>query len=130
VFILRLEAIGDDSRQWLRLQKARIAGTLGDVVADAVVGNTPSRAWVARIVGEDRKFGFAREFLKSKKDYSESNECGSRGVKQIYFLEDGLYEVMAPVSWTRSDRYLCKVEGGVLSRLTKEEMVGCLRKKG
>lgn len=44
-----------------------------------------------------------------------------------YFLEPGLYEISAPVSWKRVDRYFAIVsEDGALRRITREEVDRCL----
>lgn len=102
--ILRLEAIGDDT---------------------AFI--TKRRPWVARLTGLDDQYTFKREFIQGQKDYSQGNSVGSRGVYLYYALPDGVYEVNAPVSWKRDDRYFCYVEDTVITRMTKDEAMAWLK---
>ena len=106
---LSLEVYGDDVNQRLR---------------DWGLGwNWNKSPWVARIVGTDSRFGLAREFLPSRKDYSLANSVGSRGVYRHYVLSPGPYEVYAWVSWHRRDRYFLLVEeDGSKRRVTREEV--------
>jgi len=85
----------------------------------------PQRAWVARIRGICKQYGFKREFVKPVVDIRKSNSVGSRGIYYFYFLNDGIYEVKSPISWKYSDRYFCKVLNGKIERLTKEDVVKC-----
>lgn len=81
----------------------------------------PCRAWCAEITGM-RGRGYVRRFLHGKKDYTRSNSKGSRGIYWLYLLEAGrIYEVSAPLSWKRHDRYFCWVlPDGTIERITKE----------
>ncbi len=123
-YVLRLEAIADDERaylQWCKNQLDEVFSARG--AGDAIVGSKPSRFWVAEITGACPKYKFVRVFLKGKKDYSQSNSIGSRGVYVYYILEeDRIYEVSAPVSWKRTDRYFCTITRGHMVRLTVEEV--------
>ena len=106
---LKLEAIGDDLRQTLRLWR-NIADLAAPGLGDVVIGSTPSRAWVAWITGPDARYRWKREFLRGRKDYTDANGVGSRGVYVWYTLESGkVYEVQAPVTWKRDERYFCRV---------------------
>lgn len=125
--VLKLECIGDDSRQYLRLGKGIITETLGAGMAEAVVGKIPAACWVAQITGTDPKFKFQREFMQGKKDYSESNSVGSRGVYLHYFLDDGIYEVKEQVSWNRSRRYFLRVTEGQTEEIAEDEVLKCLK---
>ena len=83
----------------------------------------PERHWVAEIKGFCDKYKYKRKFLTHKKDYSEANSTGTRGVYAYYILEDGgVYEVEEPVSWRNSDRYFCTVDRGQLLKLSGEEV--------
>lgn len=87
------------------------------------------RYWVAEITGTDPKFGFKREFLNPKHDFTKSNSKGSRGVYASYFLEYGkVYEISSPVSWKNTDRYFL-IAGENNKRMSKEEVVEWLKSK-
>lgn len=76
-----------------------------------------SRPWVAEITGECAIYGWRREFLQPRVDYTDANHCGSRGVMFWYVLEAGhIYEVMARQTWRRRDRRFCAVtdEGAIM----------------
>lgn len=79
---------------------------------------------MAEITGTDHKYGFDREFLRGRKDYSKANSIGSRGVYLWYILESGrYYEVKERTSWSGSDRYFVKVTmGGDIERVSKSEV--------
>lgn len=131
IAVLGIEAIGDDAKY----RAMRRGSTIGfkDLLARGSRGRAQvhemiryeerPRAWVARITGNDQKYGLAREFLRFKRDYAESNSIGSRGVYQWYELEEGaLFEVNAPLSWKHADRYFCRSERGRVVRMTREEI--------
>lgn len=83
----------------------------------------PNRYWVAEITGHSSEYKYERRFLPCKKDYSEANSTGTRGVYAYYILEEGkVYEVSSPQSWRHTDRYFCTVQGGELIRLSTEEV--------
>lgn len=112
--IIKLECIGDG---WgLTPETRRLARTL--------LGPLPvSRNWVAEIVGRSGRYGYERQFVTCKKDYTDSNSVGSRGVYAYYIVYDGhYYEVQEPVSWKNSLRYFCTVVDGEVVQITKEEM--------
>jgi len=93
---LKVEALYDNIYQMMRLWTGIInegAPSLGDVV----VGGFARPYWAAQIVGRDPQYKYARQFLKSKKDYTHANSKGSRGVFVYYLLESGyVYEVRLP----------------------------------
>lgn len=106
--VLKLEAIGDDTEQVFRQ-----------------VGYSRQRAWCAEIVGRNARYGFERRFLKGRKDYSEANSVGSRGVYLYYFLEPGkVYEVSSPASWNRTDRYFAAASNGEVVVVGKDYVEG------
>ena len=119
---LKLELIGDDSDQRLRVMHAEVASVGNDEWTEAL-RPPPNNTWVAEITGRDARYGYARRFLGGPKDYSESNGIGSRGVYRYFELESGkLYEVKERVSWSRSRRYWCTVnDAGQVVELTDEE---------
>lgn len=121
---LRLEAIGDDLDQHLRITRAIVDRVVGEGGSNLLLGRWPARYWAAEITGFDSKFGYARTFLRGKKDYSDANGVGSRGVYVYYILESGhVYEVLRPKSWGRSIRYFCTVsETGEIVTMTKDEV--------
>lgn len=93
------------------------------------MSKTPPSYWVAEITGEDKKYGYSRNFIKGRKDYKYSNSMGSRGVLIEYILESGrIYEVKKPVSWQNSERYFCVVnnDGDIVS-LEEREVRKCLK---
>jgi len=120
--VLRLEAIGDDVHAYKKLIRR------GDIAPDNIrripaVKQLRSRAWVARITGLDKNYRFKREFLTGQRDYSQANSVGSRGVYIYYALTDGVYEVNAPLSWTKTDRYFMRVQGTTMTRISLEEVM-------
>jgi hypothetical protein len=120
---LSIELIGDDTTQFMRLRQKELDRAFGRGAGKWLIGAFPSRAWCAEIMGRDTHYGLARRFLPRKKDYRTSNRVGSRGVIAYYVLESGhVYEVSAPLSWHRIDRYFCRVtDDGVIVRLSQEE---------
>lgn len=53
-------------------------------------GGLGARAWVAKLTGTDRRYGFAREFVK--KDTSDLSGSGKSGVIRFDVTEPGVYE--------------------------------------
>lgn len=94
-------------------------------IGNKLFGKRPHGFWIAKITGTDPKYGFNREFLPYKKDYSESNSKGSRGVYAYYILESGIYyEIKEQISWNRTKRYFCKIdESGDIITVNKEEII-------
>jgi hypothetical protein len=87
-----------------------------------------NRYWVAEIIGKSDKYGYERRFLKYKKDYSEANSKGTRGVYAYYILEnEKIYEVCSPQSWKNDDRYFCIIINDTQFRVPREEVDVCLK---
>lgn len=127
---LKLEVFGDNTRQHLKLWESVVNEVLPGV-GSALIGKYPSSCWVAEIVGPDAKFGFDRQFVKPRKDYSKANSVGSRGVYNWYVIESGrYYEVKEQTSWRRGDRYFIKVtENGDVQRVAKSEVEQWLKNR-
>ena len=119
---LKLEAIGDNTYQYMKLWTGILnSGMPG--LGDMLTGDAPKSAcWVAQIIGFDPKYKYARQFVKGKKDYTHANSKGSRGVFVYYVLESGyVYEVLSPSTWSRIDRYFCTVtDDGEIQRVDKD----------
>jgi len=112
-YVLKLELIGD---QWGLKKETQLLTRI-------FLGGIPPSAWVAEIAGKSDRYGYERQFLKCKKDYSKSNSTGTRGVYVFYILQSGhCYEVKCRISWKRGDRYFCRIEGTELIRMSKEEV--------
>jgi hypothetical protein len=110
-YVLKLEAIGND-----------VICTPADRVLRRLFGaKMPRRWWVAEIALIEGRY--TRTFVKGRKDYSASNSTGTRGVNEHYILFPGrIYEISAPESWKRIDRYFARVEEKTLIRMTDEEV--------
>jgi hypothetical protein len=122
MYLLKIECIGDDTHQVLKLYR-NLTNELMPGLGDMTFGKSQKPYWVAEITGEDSKYKFKREFLRCKKDYSEANGVGSRGVYVYYNLEEGkVYHVSSPESWKRIDKYYCTIKNGELQRLTQKEV--------
>jgi len=87
-----------------------------------------SRPWVAEITGTDPQYGLRREFLDYTVDYSRKNSRGTRGIYQIYTLEDGVYEIKGGTAWGHIEkRRFCRVIGSESESLTFEEVIALVR---
>lgn len=82
--------------------------------------------WVARIVGFDKKFGFEREFLKGRPDYTNSRKDGNRGVKLCFVLDKGYYEINRLLDGVRSVRNFTLVTGFSATKVSEDEVRRCL----
>lgn len=131
VVTLSIEAIGDDLHQLFRRFGPDLAGT--HISPERKIRllleyhqRRGHRPWVARITGLLRDGTLERRFLDGRKDYSQANSVGSRGIYYHYHLPPGLYEVNHPEIWKRCRRYFARVAGGVLSEIPEEEVRRCL----
>lgn len=79
--------------------------------------------WVAQITGRDAKFGLRRKFLPANWQRKDANGAHTRCVYLWFVLESGrLYEVSAPVSWRKRERYFCRVNNaGEIFRVSEQE---------
>jgi len=90
----------------------------------------PYPCWVAEIKGFGKKYHYDREFVPGKNDYSKANSKGTRGIFCWYVLESGhVYEVKEPTSWSRIERYFCRVsdEGEIIKISEGEVEAHCNR---
>ncbi len=120
--IIQLEIFSDNIHDNFKL-KSWICNNVIHGMGNATFGKFP-KPWIAKITGKDPKYKYAREFLKSNKDYTHSNSKGSRGIYLNYILESGnIYEVNSQYSWRNWERYFCKVsEDGDIIQITKSEV--------
>lgn len=119
--VLKLEAIGDDICEQTRAYK-NICKSFG---CDSRFEEGDHRCpWVAKIIGLYASGKFQREFIRPKKDYSESNSKGSRGIFFWYTLESGnYYDINELTSWKNSERYYCSVNNdGDITRVDENEI--------
>lgn len=82
----------------------------------------PPRPWVARIHGLSKRFGYDREFLDGKKDYSQANRKGSRGVMIYWTLENGPHEIHELRLRKKPRRYFAMVEDGEVRECEGQEV--------
>lgn len=102
---IKIEAVYDNVVQEMRFFTA-LANTASPGLGDRTFGKPLTGPWVARITGRDSRFGYKREFLPYKKDYTHANRKGSRGVFCYFMVETGLvYEVKGSRC-----RYFCTVD--------------------
>lgn len=103
---LSVEAIGEDVIGHLRLGRVRCNAAIPGS-ADAIMGSIAEwQRWGVWLLDDsDRP---TRE-IYGHKDYSRANRMGSRGVTVSYSLEPGRYMVKAPISWRKTDVYICNV---------------------
>lgn len=123
VAVLRLELFGEHVNAMCAVYRAAFDRE-GYAEARDHLRDPMRRPWVAELTGRDARFGYARRFLRpALTDYSASNAIGSRGVVRHYHLREGaVYEVHERVSWGRSRRYACRVEGGAVVEMTDAEV--------
>jgi len=116
--VLKIEAIGDNIYQLMRRYKY-------------ILGSPHQSFWVAKIIGTDARYKYQRMFLSGNKDYRKSNSVGSRGVFLWYLLDsNNVYEVSAPISWKRTERYFCTVnQAGKIIKVNEDyvKAVLCLK---
>lgn len=120
--VIVLESIGDNVPKRVRDRVNAGKMYLWDRKKRERAYLAPDRPWVARIVGTHPRFGFDRQFVTPKRDHTNSNNNGSRGVMCHYELfDDGIYEVNEPVSWKRVERYFIEKRGAEHRRITLTE---------
>jgi hypothetical protein len=116
---IRLELIGANTYDSIRSFE-RMLAMIG--ARTSPEDRISSRAWVAELY-RDIHGGLRYSFLTGKRDYSQANSKGSRGVMVWYVLEeDKLYLVSAPQSWKCNEVYYAAVTPrGDIARLSKED---------
>lgn len=63
-----------------------------------------------------------RAYLPGREDYSRADALGQRGVYVYWFLPDGVYEIVRPVSWCDARRSFARVAGGALTEIDETEV--------
>ena len=129
---LKLELFGDNTRQQLKFYTNLVDAVCGPKgFGETILGGMPNQSWVAEIKGEHPKYKYDREFLRSKKDYTNTNSNGSRGIFAWYVLESGkCYEIKAQTSWRNIDRYFAKVdETGDIVKVDEDEVLEWLKSR-
>jgi len=115
---LKVEAMYDNVVQEMKAWTI-LCNVASPGLGDRTFGRPLSGPWCAKITGRDSKFGYKREFVQGKKDYTHANSKGSRGVFVFFLLESGyVYEVKGSRS-----RYFCAVTNdGEISTISKEDV--------
>jgi len=122
--ILALELRDDGSRQYMKPARY-ICNEIYLGLDKIVIGNTPNDAWCAEIIEFDTKYKYVRRFLPFRKDYSQSNSMGSRGVRAIYTLsENKIYEAKE-----HKNRYFCMIKDWEIVKVSKAEVAEWLNEK-
>lgn len=86
--------------------------------------NRHLRPWVSRVTGLDEQGRFLREFVQvARKDYSKSNNKGSRGIYAYYVLGSGIYEVKQVRNWNSEQRYFIAVDEERIETITYKEVM-------
>lgn len=125
-YALALEAIGADRAAYVQLRRRGLAQLEPGRESRYLGKLNYQQPWVAEIVG-GRHIWLDRRFLTGQRDYQGSNSAGSRGIIVYYLLDEGpVYEVFQRLTWTRSDRYFCRIKAGRLERISQEEVDRCL----
>ena len=122
IAILRLESIGDNYRAVARGFDSAIRRMRSIPHAHRLRVIDMASPWVARIVGRDKRYKLARQFLRGLRDYREANKSGSRGVHLYYILPHGIYEVHELLSWQKERTYFVRSHGGKLTEITDLEV--------
>jgi hypothetical protein len=92
------------------------------------LGWNKEHPYVSRITGLGRG-EFSKVEIHGYLDYSGSNSVGSRGIFKVYFLDDGLYEVLERPSWKRNKLYYLLIEDETKTKMSLEEAVRWLEAK-
>jgi len=115
---IKIEAIYDnvvqEMKAWTTLADAASPGLGRRTFGKGITG-----PWVAKITGKDFHYGYKREFIQGKKDYTHANRKGSRGVFCFFMVETGyVYEVKGS-----KRRYFSKVDNdGNVVEITQKEV--------
>lgn len=97
--------------------------------AGYIRGYDKSGPWVARIHGFDNEYGYQRDFVRFKRDYSGASSTGNRGIWRYYALEPGLYQINQRISWGSVRRYFTMVkDDGSCQELSQSEADEWLQK--
>lgn len=126
--MVKIELFNDNLTQHFEFNK-RLANHLFPGVGEIVFGKYQSSFFVAEIIGVDYKYTFKRLFINGKKDYSNSNSKGSRGIFMYYFLDSSkIYDIKRQVSWKKTERFYCKFNNnGEVVKITEDEVFKCIK---
>ena len=84
------------------------------------------KPWVACLYIKQGKM--QRDFLQGRKDYSQANASGSRGIYLRFVLYPGkIYEVFSAISCTRTERFYARVSNRSIERIDTHEVIACLK---
>lgn len=115
-YLLRIECINETTGGMKNKNRELLAALIKGVEQGQKFA--PRRYWVAEITGRRKK-----ALLVPRKDWSKSNDIGTRGVYAFYILKpDKIYEVSSPTSWNDAEKYFCRIEGANLIKMTREEV--------
>jgi len=115
---IKIEIIGHNYYQ--RSNKKNISALIHSI---DVLRITNSH-FIAKIVKNKSKVSIKKIYLKGKKDYTDSNSTGSRGIYEWFILECGcVYEIKKPVTWKHTDMFFCYVTGdGNIQKIEEDEI--------
>jgi hypothetical protein len=110
----KYDNVVQEMKAWTTLCNAASPG-----LGNRTFGKPLTGPWVAKITGKDCHYGYRREFIQGKKDYTHANSKGSRGVFCFFMVETGhVYEAKS-----LRRRYFCKVDGdGEIIEITKKDV--------
>lgn len=80
--------------------------------------------WLAEITGRTGQAGYRRTFLEPMKDYRDTNNAGSRGIRYCWTLTvNRVYQAQYPTSWSTVHRaFLRATPEGDVVEITAEEV--------
>lgn len=119
--MIKLESIGDDHREKLRLwQGGRIHMSADNVrMCRSLMGRRP---FVKVVTGVNYDGRPIKKLIKFHKDYSESMGTGGRGIFYWYSLKDRhCYQIQRQISWKKSEKIYVAVREGKLIEITENE---------
>jgi len=100
----------------------RAALKLEEFGSTAYMGWDKSGPWVAKLVGFSDQYGYEREFMRFRRDFSAASSTGNRGIWRYYALEPGVYQVNERTSWKHVRRYFILVrEDGTYQEINQSE---------
>jgi hypothetical protein len=123
--IIKLELYDDSTNMSIHDLIKYIDSIRGKGTGRIILGSIPPSVWVAEIIGRDPKYQYARKFLRYKKDYSQSNSKGTRGIYAVYIIDEGrIYEVK-----DNKKRYFCIVQDWDIRQVNLDYVESWLRSK-
>ena len=86
----------------------------------------PAKPYVKEVISYDtEKDGFHLRNMTGRRDYSDSNGSGNRGVKAYFMLESGhYYKVKKQIAWTRCETSFVTVsDGGDIIEVDENDVI-------